>query len=83
MFSDFIIAPIMLKIARLTSAVDHSIEMNGFHEAVSVTLMIVIGARQFRSACCCLAARFWPFRTSRPGVLKTSRPSNLRRFSDA
>lgn len=43
--ADFIIAPVMLRIARLTSGpADHAIGMSGFHEAVFVTLMIAIAA---------------------------------------
>lgn len=43
--ADFIIAPVILKIADLTSGrADHSIGMSGFHEAIFVTLMIAIAA---------------------------------------
>lgn len=43
--ADFIIAPVMLKTARLTSgSAAHSIELNGFHGFVFVTLMIAIAA---------------------------------------
>jgi hypothetical protein len=43
--ADFIIAPVMLRIARLISGpADHAIGMSRFHEAVFVTLMIAIAA---------------------------------------
>jgi hypothetical protein len=43
--ADFIIAPVMLRIARLASgSSNHAIEMNGFHEAVFITLMIAVAA---------------------------------------
>lgn len=41
--ADFIIAPVMVKIARLVSAGGgHSIGLGGFHEAVFITLMIAV-----------------------------------------
>ena len=43
--ADFIIAPVILKVARLTSApADHSIALNGVHAAVFVTLVIAVAA---------------------------------------
>ncbi|MGH6679090.1 MAG: hypothetical protein ACREDL_09215 [Bradyrhizobium sp.] len=41
--ADFIIAPVMVKIARLASAGGgHSIGLGGFHEAVFITMMIAV-----------------------------------------
>jgi MFS family permease len=79
--ADFIIAPVMLRIARLASgSLNHAIEMNGFHEAIFITLMIAVAATAIRSACCYSVEQFCPFRTSTLGSLKTRRRSNLRRF---
>ena len=79
--ADLIIAPVMLRIARLASgSLNHAIEMNGFHEAIFITLMIAVAATAIRSACCYSVEQFCPFRTSTLGSLKTRRRSNLRRF---
>jgi hypothetical protein len=49
--ADFIVAPVMLKIARITSATgEQAIGMTGFHEAVFVTLMIAIAATVISTA---------------------------------